>query len=187
MNKLKRCVLLLFLAVTARAQKCASCANVKLLEGTDFSHIHTQRPVPGTSPENCCEQCRQRETPCYAFTFRKDTKMCWLQFGATSPSSSVNATSGICGSPPHHETLCVGEFMPCSDGSVCSMSGDCGTCKFGQYLCPSDQKTCIDGPEDYHTCPGMKGTHFDDKLDIEARIDYILNHTTTDEQIAQLW
>ena len=34
--------------------------------------------------------------------------------------------------------------------------------------------------------PTDEGTHFDATLDIEARIDYLLNVTTLDEQIGQL-
>jgi beta-glucosidase len=67
------------------------------------------------------------------------------------------------------------------------MSGKCGACKIGQYLCPSDQKTCVNGPEEYSSCPGIKGTHFDSSLDIEARIDYILKNMNVTEQIGQLW
>lgn len=38
----------------------------------------------------------------------------------------------------------------------------------------------------YSTCPGIAGTHFDDSLGIEQRLDYLVAHTTLDEQIGQL-
>lgn len=83
---------------------------------------------------------------------------------------------------------CVGQFAPCARPSqACSMNATrCAGCKAGQYVCPSDQKTCVDGPAGYARCPGLAGTHLDHTLPLEQRIDYILNHTTLDEQIAQL-
>ena len=64
-------------------------------------------------------------------------------------------------------------------------SRSCGSgCK--GYVCPSDQSTCIDSVTDYPKCPGLKGTHLDVSLDIEKRLDYIVQHTNLTEQIAQL-
>jgi hypothetical protein len=171
------------------AQQCSdvSCSTVKLQDGIDFLNQDSQKSVAATSVADCCALC-QKDAACFAFTFRKDQQSCYLKADGANPQTNKQAVSGLCGSKPT-PPACVGEFMPCKHNGqgVCSMSGECGTCKHGEYLCPSDQTTCVSGPEDYKSCPGLKGTHFDDSLDIEARIDYILKHTTTDEKIKQLW
>ena len=63
----------------------------------------------------------------------------------------------------------------------------CGNgCTAGQYVCPSDHRTCVDSAADYAKCPGMTGTHLDASLGVEQRLDFLVNHTTLEEQIAQL-
>ena len=86
--------------------------------------------------------------------------------------------------PPANEPRCLGEFGMYSTGE-CSM-GPCGKCKAGQYLCPSDQTTCVEGAEGYFNCPNIKGTHFDWTMDTEERLQYLVDHTTVEEQAAQL-
>ena len=78
---------------------------------------------------------------------------------------------------------CAGEFSKCSDGS-CTL-GPCGVCKSAQYLCP-DFKTCVGSAAAYVQCPGLKGTHLDWELEEEARLAFLVNHTTLEEQAAQL-
>ena len=69
------------------------------------------------------------------------------------------------------------------DPPVCGgKAGD----KRGWYLCPSDQKTCVPSAEEYVKCPGMRGTHLDWTLDIEARLDYLANATDLQAQVDQL-
>lgn len=84
-------------------------------------------------------------------------------------------------------SACLGQFAPCSSTGACTMSAStCGGCKSGQYLCPSDQQTCVDGADSYHLCPNLKGTHLDAILTVEERVDYVIAHTSLDEQVAQL-
>lgn len=79
---------------------------------------------------------------------------------------------------------CMGEFSRCDDNS-CTL-GPCGLCPTaGQYLCP-DLKTCVRSAAAYIECPGIVGTHLDHTLDVEARIAYLVAHTTLKEQAAQL-
>ncbi|EOD11024.1 hypothetical protein EMIHUDRAFT_248116 [Emiliania huxleyi CCMP1516] len=59
-------------------------------------------------------------------------------------------------------------------------------CKRGQYLCPSDSRTCVDSAADYAKCPGIKGTHLDWTLGTEARLDFLVAHTSLSAQIGQL-
>lgn len=85
---------------------------------------------------------------------------------------------------------CLGEFTRCPDSGVCTMSSHwCGAksgCKRGQYLCPSDSRTCVDSAADYAKCPGIKGTHLDWTLGTEARLDFLVAHTSLSAQIGQL-
>ena len=78
---------------------------------------------------------------------------------------------------------CVGEFSHCADGS-CSL-GPCGVCTSGQYLCP-DFKTCVADAASYVHCPGLVGTHLDWKSPVEVRLDWLVAHTTLEEQAAQM-
>ena len=81
--------------------------------------------------------------------------------------------------------LCVGEFAPCPGTGECTM-GPCGRCKAGEYLCPSDGTTCVASAAAYETCPGLKDTHLDHTLDIEARIAYLTSRANLTEMISQL-
>ena len=83
--------------------------------------------------------------------------------------------------------FCEGEFALCPTTFDCTMSmAMCGKCKAGEYLCPSDQATCVEGAAAYSTCPGLQGTHLDVSLSIEARLDYLVEHTNLTTQIAQM-
>ena len=80
---------------------------------------------------------------------------------------------------------CLGQFQVCSAGDCVVSPADCGACGAGQYLCP-DRQTCVDGAVAYDGCPGIKGTHLDWTLSVDQRLDYLVAHTNTSEQIAQL-
>ena len=55
----------------------------------------------------------------------------------------------------------------------------CALCKRGEYLCPGDTRTCAASAAAYAAdCPGLKGTHLDAALPVEARLDYLVAHTT---------
>ena len=82
---------------------------------------------------------------------------------------------------------CLGEFSLCADGSCTLTNGTgCGRCAAGEYLCPSDQRTCVPDAASYVHCPGLRGTHLDWTLPLDARLDYLANITTLDEQVSQL-
>ena len=92
------------------------------------------------------------------------------------------------------QQLCFGEFTPCADGScVMDVSVQCGQCDKGYYLCPpssarSAAATCAPSAESYSKVCRIVGssTHLDPSLGVEARLDYIVSHTTLAEKIAQL-
>lgn len=79
---------------------------------------------------------------------------------------SAAMTLAAAASQPPVPNACLGEFSQCPGSLECSL-GPCGHCKAKQYLCP-DMQTCVDGPEGYFNCPGLKGTHLDWTMDVEA-------------------
>ena len=85
---------------------------------------------------------------------------------------------------------CLGEFVPCVGSFDCVLDSSlCGSCGAGEYVCPLPSRgkhTCVASADAYITCPGLSGTHLDSTLPAEARLDYLLAHTTLDEQINQL-
>ena len=54
----------------------------------------------------------------------------------------------------------------------------CAQCPAGQYACPLST-ACVATPDAIPTCPGLKGTHFDASLTVEARLDYIFAQALT--------
>ncbi|EDQ86438.1 uncharacterized protein MONBRDRAFT_28325 [Monosiga brevicollis MX1] len=96
--------------------------------------------------------------------------------------------TGTIGLIPNNTNACFGEYALCPSGE-CTLT-DCGVCRTGEYVCPlrdSDNKTvCVRSADDYVRCPGLTGTHLDWNLTTEQRIDYLVAHTTLEEQAAQL-
>jgi beta-glucosidase len=84
--------------------------------------------------------------------------------------------------------------VQCPNQGACVLDADqdCqGACTAGQYLCPTlpgvSGKTCVDGVQDYAKgCPGLGGTHLDATLPEAARLDFLVAHTTMEQQIQQL-
>ena len=87
--------------------------------------------------------------------------------------------------PAPQAPACLGEFSLCAGTGECTL-GACGRCRRGEYLCPSDQRTCVRSAAAYAQCPGINGTHLDWKLGEEKRLDYLVAHTTVEEQAAQM-
>ena len=80
---------------------------------------------------------------------------------------------------------CEGEFQPCPNGE-CSLVGcEPAVCGAGEYRCPMSDR-CVAGVSAYRECPGLAGTHLDPALPLEARLDYLVNVTTLEEQIGEL-
>ena len=113
--------------------------------------------------------------------------MCWMKSSHSNPTPDALATSGHFPAPPPPPP-CLGEFVPCPDNSGCVIDADhCGKCASPEaYLCPSDQTTCVASAAAYTSCPGLKGTHFDDALPVEKRLDYLVSKVSLADQIAQL-
>ena len=85
---------------------------------------------------------------------------------------------------------CLGEYVQCPGGGACVLDAtrDCGACSSG-YLCPTlagAEAKCIADVAHYAECPGLAGSHLDASLGEDARLDYLVAHTTLDEQIQQL-
>ena len=136
------------------------------------------------SAEACCALCAAA-SDCPYFTYQTKTKDCYLKAdaaGRRSDSACVSGRNTAYTAPP----VCEGEFALSNAGACCTMNGECGSCKRGEYLCPSDQKTCVASAADYDKCPGLKGTHLDWTLSEDARLDYLVAHTSLAEQIGQL-
>lgn len=96
--------------------------------------------------------------------------------------------------PPNPDTKgkCLGEYAWCNATGSCSLT-DCTSCSAGEYRCPlpdtthiPPRATCVKGAAGYLTCPKMAGTHFDTTLSLSQRLDYLVSHTTLEEQAAQL-
>ena len=82
---------------------------------------------------------------------------------------------------PTDPNVCLGEYSVCKVTGECSL-GACGVCKKGEYVCP-DQTTCVASAADYLNCPNLKGTHLDWTLSEDARLEYLVAHTTLAEQV----
>ena len=88
---------------------------------------------------------------------------------------------------------CLGEYAWCNATGSCTLS-DCSSCAGAdEYRCPLPDlshtppwATCVKGAQGYASCPRLRGTHLDWTLSIEARLDYLVKHTTLEEQAAQL-
>jgi hypothetical protein len=86
-------------------------------------------------------------------------------------------------------TTCLGEYQQCSTGDCVLDPSQCGKCQGGQYICPLEVNNvthCVSGAAGYLECPGLVGTHLDWKLNIESRLDYLVNTTSIQDQIKQL-
>jgi hypothetical protein len=80
---------------------------------------------------------------------------------------------------------CLGEYEYCPSSQSCVLIvHDCGVCSEGQHLCP-DRVTCVNNVASLVKCP-VEGTHFDWRLDIEARLDYLISHTSLAQRVSQL-
>jgi len=75
---------------------------------------------------------------------------------------------------------CKGEFSSCPDGSCALVvQTECGRCSGATpYACPLNGG-CFDGNNFLLSCAGLKGTHFDTSLGVEARLDYIFSTAWT--------
>jgi len=80
---------------------------------------------------------------------------------------------------------CGGEYSVCSDGSCALTKAACGTCPAGTYVCPLS-KTCLSSLDEYASCPGLNGTHFDWTLSEEQRLDALLKAVSLTEMISQV-
>ena len=132
----------------------------------------------------CCALC-SAASDCPYFTYQTKTKNCYnkpTSAGRQANSACISGRNTAYTAPP----VCQGEFALSNAGACCTMNGECGSCKRGEYLCPSDQKTCVASAADYVKCPGLKGTHLDWTLPEDARLDYLVAHTSLAEQIGQL-
>ena len=93
--------------------------------------------------------------------------------------------------PPSFPDACLGEYSYCNCSGACVLDSSnataCGICGKGQYLCP-DGSTCAGTAKAYTTeCPGLQGTHLDASLPVEARLDYLVAHTTLEDWIGQMF
>ena len=86
------------------------------------------------------------------------------------------------------DRACAGEYSLCPTSYACALVFEqCAQCASGQYACPMST-SCVASPDLIPTCPGLVGTHFDQTLTIEQRLDYLINKGdwTLDEMITQL-
>jgi beta-glucosidase len=88
---------------------------------------------------------------------------------------------------------CAGEFSLCPNGQTCALvtATECAAPCSGAtpYVCPlgGAAPACFDGADFLASCPGLKGTHFDNTLSVEARLDAMFAQPwTTDEYTSQM-
>lgn len=87
---------------------------------------------------------------------------------------------------------CVGEYEICSSGECVLDLSLCGACASQNasshpgrwYVCPGVNQ-CVETAAGYVQCP-LAGTHLDWTLDIEQRLDLLVNAATVTEKIQQL-
>lgn len=94
--------------------------------------------------------------------------------------------------PPAFPDRCLGEFSFCNNTGSCVLDAAnetmCTACKMGEYLCPGPMLVCAGSAAAYRTdCPGLKGTHLDETLPIETRLDYLVSHTTLADWVPQMY
>ncbi len=81
---------------------------------------------------------------------------------------------------------CAGEFSLCPNGQTCALvtATECAVGCSGNtpYVCPLSS-SCFDGVDFLASCPGLKGTHFDSTLTVEARLDAMFATPWTTEEI----
>jgi hypothetical protein len=93
--------------------------------------------------------------------------------------------------PPSFPDSCLGEYSFCNSTGSCVLDSAnatmCGACKKGEYLCPGPALVCAGSAAEYRTaCPGLQGTHLDETLPIEQRLDYLVAHTTLADWVPQM-
>ena len=96
--------------------------------------------------------------------------------------------------PPAYPDACLGEYSFCAPpaSGACVLDAAnatmCSACKAGEYLCPGPALVCAASAAAYGAdCPGIKGTHLDEALAIEARLDYLVAHTTLADWVPQMY
>eukprot|EP01044_Picomonas_judraskeda_P013817 COSAG03_NODE_2129_length_3093_cov_5.664329_3_plen_384_part_00 len=94
--------------------------------------------------------------------------------------------------PPAFPDRCLGEFSFCNSTGSCVLDAAnetmCRACKNGEYLCPGPALVCAGSAAAYRTaCPGLAGTHLDESLPIEKRLDYLVAHTTLADWVPQMY
>ena len=92
--------------------------------------------------------------------------------------------------PPQWADKCLGEYSYCNATGSCTLDSSnaawCARCGKGQYLCP-DATTCAPSADAYRTaCPGLAGTHLDETLSEDKRLDYLLAHSNLTDWVPQL-
>ncbi|KAJ1456285.1 glycoside hydrolase superfamily [Pelagophyceae sp. CCMP2097] len=80
---------------------------------------------------------------------------------------------------------CGGEFSLCEDGSCVLTADQCGQCASGQYACPMSVD-CVQDVASYESCASLTGTHLDDSLGEEARLDTLVARLDLADMIGQL-
>ncbi len=80
---------------------------------------------------------------------------------------------------------CIGEYVPCDLGDCVLDTKHCGQCGAKMYRCPLSDD-CFASPSDYARCPKLSGTHLDTSLPPDARLEYLVEHSSLQEQISQL-
>jgi beta-glucosidase-like glycosyl hydrolase len=80
---------------------------------------------------------------------------------------------------------CDGEFSRCPSGSCALVSAQCNQCAVGEYACPLSNACFTQG--NFKSCPGLTGTHFDQTMNVESRLDYLFNQNwSIDELTSQM-
>ncbi len=91
-----------------RAPAVSNCSEQNWVPDTDFHNQDDQSQTKTSSVAECCSACTNR-TDCYAFTYRKDTGVCWMKSDAKDASHNTKAVSGICAKPQTSECNQAGD------------------------------------------------------------------------------
>lgn len=108
--------------------KTNNCSEAQWVDGIDFYNQDGQTQTDAASIDECCSDCAKRPG-CYAFTFRKSMKQCWLKSDANNPQKDGDAISGTCAGEKPKECndagdVCVYYASNADDAKVYAASAD---------------------------------------------------------------
>lgn len=86
------------------SQDKLSCDQVEKLDNTDFYQPGNPQ-APGTSADDCCEQCRNRDS-CIIYTYEASSGTCWFKPSSAGKKHTDGLVSGVLVQDPSDKPIC---------------------------------------------------------------------------------